>query len=656
VTTSDLLSGLDAEQREAVTAPESLLAVLAAAGSGKTTVITRRIAHRVLSEEIDERHVLALAFTRQAAGELRRRLVELGVRGELTVGTFHSVAYGLLRRRWADQSRPAPALLANRAGYLRDVLGESRRFDVAGLAAELDWMRAQALDPEQYAAVASERGRRPVVPPTRIAELVSAYDLLKRKRGVVDFDDLLAIARDELRRDTTFADATRWRFRHLVVDEFQDINPAQFALLELIRGDRTDVCVVGDPRQAIYGWNGSDPTLLDEIEQRYRGVRVLRLRTNYRCAPAVVAAAGEVLSSTGRVDDSVTVRPPGPSVVLLGTPDEAAEAHAVARRARDLRRVGGRWRSIAVLARTNAQLGPIAAALTAAGVPTMLGSARRSGVDDELRALLADARDLGGPTALRTWATDLASGIDGEAAATPLHHELAASVRRFLDASPAGTGRMFAEWYAVDAAAPPTADGVELLTFHAAKGREWPSVIVSGVEVGLVPHPGAAGAAGAEEEIRLLYVAMTRAADELTITWAERRNGRAAGRSPLLQRVWENRDVVRHGEHDDDPTVPFGEAGPAVPSVVAATRQRHSEGTSDPVLAELRRWRERAARAARLPEGAICSDTELGAIAAARPTTIDELLDVPGISPMAARRLGPRLLDVVASVGGVGEA
>lgn len=639
---TDLLSGLDASQREAVTAPEHLVAIVAAAGSGKTTVITRRIAHRVLTDEIDERHVLALAFTRQAAGEMRRRLVDLGMRGDLTVGTFHSVAYGLLRRRWADQSRRAPALLVNRAGYLRDVLGATRRLDASGFGAELDWMRAQALTPEQYASVASARGRRPTVSPSKVAELALAYETLKTRRGVVDFDDLLALAREHLARDRTFAEATRWRFRHLVVDEFQDINPAQFALLEQIRGDRPDVCVVGDPRQAIYAWNGADPTLLDEIERLYRGVRLIRLRTNYRCSPAIVAAAGQVLSRAGRHDDSETARPDGPEVVLTSAADEQAEAVAIARHVRQLRRVGGRWDSIAVLARTNAQLPPIATALGAAGIPTVLTTARRAVEDDRSSALLADARELSSATALRAWATDLVSGIDGEAA-TPLHHELAASVRRFLDVSPSGTGRAFAEWHLVDASGRPPADGVELLTFHAAKGREWPSVIVSGVEVGLVPYGGATGPA-ADEEVRLLYVAITRGADQVILTWAERRAGVTTGRSPLVTSL--AAPLSGTDACDDD------EPRDSLPELFTREPRSRSAGTGDPVLAELRQWRRRAAKAAQLPERAVCSDDELSAIAAARPLTMDELLEVPGLSPLAARRLGPRLLEVVASAAG----
>ena len=637
----ELLTGLDGDQLAAVAAEETLIAVVAAAGSGKTTVVTRRIAHRIATERADEQHVLAVTFTRQAAGELRRRLIGLGLRGDLTVGTFHSVAYGLLRRRWADQSRSAPSLLTNRLGYLRDVLGpDPSRIDVHALAAELEWMRAQALSPDGYAALASERGRRPPIPPARVADLLSAFDTLKRKRGVVDFDDLLMQCADELRRDRDFAAATRWRFRHLVVDEFQDINPAQFALLELIRGDRADLCVVGDPRQAIYGWNGADPTLLDHVEQTYPGVRVVRLRSNYRCTPAVVTAAAEVLSTAGRTDDSRAVRADGPAVELLGAPDEVAEAAAIARRVRDLRPAGGRWRSIAVLARTNHQLGPIATALANVGIPAILGPRGRETDEAERRLLLAEARGLSDPDALRTWATDLAAGLGGDAPSA-LHRDLAGSLRRFLAASPTGTGRSFAEWHAVDASSNTPADGVELLTFHAAKGREWRAVIVAGIEVGLVPHAGA-GSAGADEEVRLLYVAITRARDAAVLTWAEQRNGRTTGRSPLIRSI----------------TVDIAEP-PGFPSFIASragTERHDGAGTSDPVLAALRGWRSRAAYAARLPEASVCSDNELTAIAAARPTSVDELVDVPGMTVLAARRLGPRLIEVVSSAiaaGGV---
>ena len=347
-----------------------------------------------------------------------------------------------------------------------------------------------------------------------------------------------------------------------------------------------------------------------------------------------------MLSTAGRTDDSRAVRADGPAVELLGAADEIAEAAAIARRVRDLRPAGGRWRSIAVLARTNHQLGPIASALANVGIPAVLGPRGRETDEAERRLLLAEARGLSDPDALRTWATDLAAGLGGDAPSA-LHRELAGSLRRFLAASPTGTGRSFAEWHAVDASSQAPADGVELLTFHAAKGREWRAVIVAGIEVGLVPHAGA-GSAGADEEVRLLYVAITRARDAAVLTWAEQRNGRTTGRSPLLRSI----------------TVAAAEP-PGLPSFIAAragTERHGGAGTSDPVLAALRGWRSRAAYAARLPEASVCSDSELSAIAAARPTSVDELVDVPGMTVLAARRLGPRLIEVVSSAiaaGGV---
>jgi DNA helicase-2/ATP-dependent DNA helicase PcrA len=171
-------------------------------------------------------------------------------------------------------------------------------------------------------------------------------------------------------------------------------------------------------------------------------------------------------------------------------------------------------------------------------------------------------------------------------------------------------------------------DAVELLTFHAAKGLEWPVVVVAGVEKGLVPHAGATSVAARSEEVRLLHVALTRAEHTLHLTWARRRGGSARGPSPLL-------DVIDTA--DDEPVPP--------PAELAARRARRP----DPRLAALRTWRQAAAIAAGLPEAMVCSDKALAAVAKAGPASIDELAALPEIGPIAARRLGPRLLAALAT-------
>ena len=637
-----LLDGLDQAQREAVACGEHPLAVIAAAGSGKTAVITRRIAHRVAEGTAEERHVVALTFSRQAAQELSRRLYGLGVR-EVTAGTFHGVAYGVLRQRWTDQGRPAPALMTVRTGLLGEAVrtvaaGRRQHLDPQALGIEIDWARAQRIAPAAYAAAIHAQGRRAPVSADLVTQAYAEYGALKRSRRVIDFDDLLESGLQEMAGDPEFAAQVRWRFRHFFVDEFQDVNPLQHALLESWRGGRPDLCVVGDPRQAIYGWNGADPGLLRDIERTYPGVRIIRLTRNYRCSPGVIDAAAGVLAADDGADDTEAVRPPVGEVSLRSAVDETAEADLVAEWLRRHRVPGGRWRAMAVLARTNIQLETLAAAFVRRGIPVELAARPAADPDDAARrSLLAEARRLTAPSELAVWGRDLDEGFGDGVSASPLHRRLAAAVQRFLASMQGGTGPAFVEWLELtgggDFADRTPTDAVALLTFHAAKGREWRTVAVTGVEPGLVPHGGAHTTEAKAEELRLLYVAITRASDHLLITWADERNRREAGRSPLLDRV----------ETALAP-VPLD----ALPLV--GRRPRRPVPADDPVLCGLRTWRQRAATAAGLPPRAIVDDRTLEAIAVARPATLEELGTVPGMSSLAVARLGPRLLGALAGL------
>jgi DNA helicase-2/ATP-dependent DNA helicase PcrA len=268
-----LLEGLDDAQRRAVTSTAQPLVVLAPAGSGKTRVLTRRIAYRVATGEADPRHVLALTFTRKAAGELTARLGRLGLRGDATAGTFHAVAWGSLRTRWADQGRTPPTLLDRKARVLAEVApkstGRDRRSPVADLATEIEWAKARMVTPDTYVDAVVAAGRRTALRPDAVADAYRAYEQHKQRAGLVDFDDLLALCARALEDDERFAAAQRWRHRHLFVDELQDVNPLQFRLLEAWRGPSYDVTAVGDPQQAIYGWNGADARFLLDIHRHW---------------------------------------------------------------------------------------------------------------------------------------------------------------------------------------------------------------------------------------------------------------------------------------------------------------------------------------------------------------------------------------------------
>ena len=229
-----LLEGLDDAQREAVTTRAVPLAILAGAGAGKTRVLTRRIAWQARHAHIDPGHTLAVTFTRKAAGELGDRLTRLGVRRQVAAGTFHAIALAQLRRRCEDHDRPMPKLLDRKARLLVPMLpgrGGERALLAAEVATEIEWAKAQMIGPDRYEHAASLAARKPPLPAGAIASIYERYEDEKRRRGLVDFDDLLLLCAEALERDREFAAGQRWRFRHLFVDEFQDVNPVQHRLL-----------------------------------------------------------------------------------------------------------------------------------------------------------------------------------------------------------------------------------------------------------------------------------------------------------------------------------------------------------------------------------------------------------------------------------------
>jgi DNA helicase II / ATP-dependent DNA helicase PcrA len=675
-----LLDGLDEAQRAAVVSPGRPLVILAPAGSGKTRVLTRRIAHRVATGDADPRRVLALTFTRRAAGELRQRLTRLGLRTDVTAGTFHSVALAQLRTRWNDQRRPVPTLLDRKARLLHELLpagaGRDPKVIAAALATEIEWAKARLVGPAQYPEAARAAGRRPPLGLEAVGELYASYEARKRDARLVDFDDLLGLCVAALEADMTFAAAQRWRFRHLFVDELQDVNPLQFRLLEAWRGPGDDVCAVGDPQQAIYGWNGADAGFLLGIERWWPTAEVVQLRTSYRSTPQILGAAAEVLRGARQpVHAVVPARPDGPPVHLTGHTDDRAEALAIARAVRLAHAPGRPWAEQAVLVRTHAQTALLAEAMREVGIPHRVRGARALLDRPELRRAMRSLRDAGVPlgTALHdlevSAETELAVAVDraqelGDGSAevaveqaAELHGLIGVLVelgRDYLRLDPTGNAAGFAAWVAATVRQEGVDDGmdaVHLATFHAAKGLEWAVVHLAGVEDGFVPIAHARTAAARAEEARLLYVAMTRAQRELRVTWAEQRTfaGRAVGRSrsPLLDPL---------AVHPAD-----GPPGPDSSTTIGDWRSRLAEQREVldrrrvtareelPELVALRTWRDRAARAARVAPDAVLSDRTLERIVEARPTDRTTLGRIRGVGPVLAHRFGDELLEILDS-------
>lgn len=605
-----LLHGLDAQQRRAVETDAHPLAIVATAGSGKTMVLTRRIAYRIAHGHADATHVVALTFTREAAAEMRRRLRRLEVEQSIEAGTFHSIALRLLRDRALTRHETMPSIAADRARLIRECLTELRiDAEPYPALADIDWARARRISAADYEREARAARRRSVVPPRRFSDLVAAYERIKRHRGVVDFDDILEMNLRAIETDRTFRDLVRWRFRHFFVDEAQDLNPLQHALLEAWRGGRPDICLVGDPRQAIYGWNGADHTTLTEVERFYPGVTVIALGTNYRCSPQVVSAGAAALTASGQRDDTASNRPDGASLRIESFESVEVEARAIAVSVRAaLDRHGAA--SVAVLTRTNEQLAPIESSLSALGIDTERAVGR-----SPLARTLAEVYSITNREQLAVWADQHFADQD------LVPRRVAEEIDRFLSAYERGAFRGWVESRDPfdDLEEPPDDGAVSLLTFHGAKGREWPVVFVAGAEDGLIPHGSAVSSAQRAEEARLLYVAITRAIDQLVITRSESRKGLATQPSPWLEAV----------------------AATIDPQHIAPPPPRLLRRSAPDPLADLRAWRSRVARGAGLSDGAVCSDSVLRSLLERPPASTDELAARLGITPLAAARLRP---------------
>jgi len=657
-----LLEGLDDAQRAAVVSEARPLCILAGAGAGKTRVLTRRIGHRVLTGAADPSHVLALTFTRKAASELGRRLGRLGVAQRIEAGTFHAVAYAQLRQRWADRGQRAPALLERKARLLAPMLrptsGKSR-LQAMDVASEIEWAKARMVAPDRYEAEVASARRTPPAPPAQIAALYERYEQVRKQRGLVDFDDLLLQCAQAMEDDRAFADAQRWKFAHLFVDEFQDVNPAQYRLLRNWLGDRDDLCVVGDPNQAIYSWNGADPGLLANFTDTFPSAEVLRLDTNYRCTPQIVGVAAAVLPPGAQRHRSAAENGPLPKITSFS--DERAEARGIASA---LRRAhpGQRWSEMAVLVRTNAQAVEIQRALQAARIPCRV---RGGGFLDqaEIKDALADLRARRVTDPLSTWTRDLEDTIteappDRQAnleSLLALATEFRVSETRAVDGTSA-TIDGFVSWLTAttrDDHADADADAVELCTFHRAKGLEWPFVVVAGMEEGLVPIARSVEIPAAlEEEHRLVYVALTRSSHTLHCTWAEQRTfgTRSMRRSPSMLLTSIGAAIAAlDGTGDPDWRLHLENSRRQLAAGRSSSRRPKSASRpDDPLVADLRAWRLATARAANVPAYVVFHDTTLVAIAEVRPLTLDDLRTVPGLGPVKATRFGDAVLELVA--------
>jgi DNA helicase-2/ATP-dependent DNA helicase PcrA len=605
--TATLLAELDEDQRQAVSHGDGPLLVIAGAGSGKTRVLTYRIAWLLASGLARSHEVLAVTFTNKAAREMVERVERLlgGALAGGFVGTFHRFALQLLRNHPREVGLPARFAIADEDDQRRLVEGVLKRLAIPtsqlsprAARSRISAAKNALLGPHEAAEAAR------TAPERLAAEVYAAYQEELHGGGAVDFDDMLLLGVRLLEREEGIRRGLGGRFRWLLVDEFQDTNRAQARLLVLLGGPRPNLTVVGDEDQSIYRWRGAELDNILRFEQSYPGARVVTLGRNYRSAePILAAAAGVIAHNAARRPKRLTSEAgPGGPVIIYQAADETDEARFVAGEI-ERRRGSLSLGEVAVLFRINAQSRPFEAELVRRALPYVVVGGTRFWERAEIKDALAYLRLVAAPDDALAFRRAVNVPARGIGAATIEHLERAADgwqvslpeaarrlpeqltararlalerftalvdeLRELAGRAPAGevVERLLeqsglAAQYAgddeedrdrranldqliaaaaeaadrgldlagfvdevallTDADARTSAQAVRLSTLHAAKGLEFDTVFLVGLEERLLPlrREGTEEVEDEEEERRLTYVGMTRAKRELFLTTA----------------------------------------------------------------------------------------------------------------------------------------
>jgi DNA helicase-2/ATP-dependent DNA helicase PcrA len=595
---------LNAEQRRAVEAVRGPVCILAGAGSGKTTTITHRIANQVASGAFLPSQILAVTFTEKAAGEMKARLERLGVSG-VRASTFHSAALSQLR-----YFRPEAVgrILVSKALVVRQIansLPAPYKFRAAGdLATEIEWAHNRRVPPERYLDALGEH--TPPIPPELMLRVYRRYEERKRAEGLMDFEDLLERAIETFDDEQAVAEL-RERYVAFTVDEYQDVNLLQQALLDRWLGTRDDLCVVGDDYQSIYGFTGATPEHLLRVPERFPHAEVIRLEENYRSTPQVLGLANRLVPKLGGAEKVLrTTRPDGPEPEVRPFATGEAEGAFLVE---TIRAAECPLEEIAVLCRTNARLAELEPVLHEAGIPYQ-GSAllAREAARRVLRALDPSAPAAEGVRAIaleQGWLPRPEPGLGDRELARQADLSLLVRLAREIGGSGAEFRTELERRFGDGAS---SRRGVHLLTYHGAKGLEFEVVLLPRLEEKELPHKQARTPAGVAEERRLFYVGLTRAKRVLAVTWVKKP-------SRFLTEL-------------------TGGARPA---------EEQPEG-----FEALKAWRLTRARAEEVPAYVIFHNTTLAEIAGRRPRSLAELAAVPGVGPAKLERYGEEVLVALA--------
>ncbi len=607
---------LNDAQSAAVAQTDGPVLIFAGAGSGKTRVLTHRIAYLLGEMRVSPDRILAVTFTNKAAGEMKSRLQSMvgPVARDLWVGTFHSMCVRMLRRD-GQKIGIAPNFAVidelDQRQVLKEILDDldydERQLSPGACLAEIDKAKNALMWPEEYAQTQTSFAGE------RIANVYSEYQRRLSESNSLDFDDLIVRTIDLLQRDAATRKKYQQKFEYVLVDEYQDVNAAQYRLIALLSGYHGNVTVVGDDDQSIYSWRGSDYRMILRFEEDFPGAHTFKLEENYRSTSRILEAANTLVSNNrSRAPKRLfTGRGEGEPITLYPAATERDEARYVVEKVKNLVRDGAAYRDFVVLYRTNAQSRVFEEALLGDGIPYRVVGGVGFYARTEIKDVVAYLRYIANPSdaiAFKRVVNVPRRGIGQQTLAALVHAANAARVsvgeaifdgnllrkavpkklkelERFAELI--GELRRFAEKSSIadflvavmeqsgyirelqsedthDARArlenlselvgvareyeandeEPSLEGflanialvsdldaladdasyVTLMTLHSAKGLEFSSVFLTGLEEGVFPHSRTlTEPAELEEERRLAYVGITRAIDRLFLSFASRR-------------------------------------------------------------------------------------------------------------------------------------
>ena len=518
---SKLLADLDQDQAAAASALHGPVAIIAAAGSGKTRTVSHRIAHGIQTGAYAANRVFALSYTNRAAAELRSRLRSLGAR-DVAVRTFHSAALAQLQFFWPQLTDSfAPKLVTNKAPLIHEVLEQMSIQPTAqmkaGLQAEVELIRYSMQSVEAHTA---QPDRKLPLGPEQFVEFFQVFEALKQKRKIIDWEDALLLCVGLLRDQPRMLAHVQQQYRFFTVDEYQDISVLQQSLLETWLGDRQELCVVGDPRQTIYTFAGARSDFLTDFSSRYESAQVFELNRNYRSSQEIVALANRVSPDA----PIAAVRKVSSKPSFQSYKTASLEATEVVSSISTLLSNGSQKAQIAVLSRTNSQLAPVETALRQAGIDYQVRGAGRFFKRPEVVQGMGAIRALQASDATEPLFIEVSKIITSLGwTSVGEKNEKWAALNWFIDVLEETETESLDEYLReLDererSGHEPLRDAVMLATVHGTKGLEFENVFLIGMNQGFFPIGYAKTAQEQAEERRLFYVAITRAKDTLAIS------------------------------------------------------------------------------------------------------------------------------------------